>query len=55
MKEKYLSEFYHIITNYNDQNGTLISNVNIREATNKVILEEQVIPEEINVTVDATW
>ena len=41
---------YDTITNYNDRNHTPLSNVNIREAINKVILEGK--SEANNVTVD---
>ena len=50
-KEKYWSEMYDTITNYNDRNYTPLSNTNIREAIDKEIMEEQA--EENNATVDA--
>ena len=40
-KEKYWSEMYDTITNYNEWNHTLLSNANIREEINQLILEEQ--------------
>ena len=50
-KEKYWSEMYDTITNYNDRNYTPLSNTNIREAIDKEIMEEQA--EANNATVDA--
>ena len=41
---------YDTITKYNDQNHTLLSNVNIREAIDKLTREEEV--ESNNVTVN---
>ena len=49
-KEKDWSEIYDTITNYNEWNNTRLSNIRIREDTNKKILEEQ--SEANNVTVD---
>ena len=49
-KEKYWSEMYDTITNYNDRNYTPLSNTNIREAIDKEIMEEQA--EANNDTVD---
>ena len=52
VKGKYWSEFYNILTNYNDQDDTPLSNVNIKEAINQVIPEERVVAEADNVTFD---
>ena len=49
-KDKYWTEMYDTITNYNCQNNTPLYNSNIREAIDKVIRKEQT--EENNVTVD---
>ena len=51
-KENYWSEFHQIIINLNDQNDTPLSNVNIGKSKNQVILEERVIAEANNITVD---
>ena len=37
-KENCWSEFHHIITNYNGQNDTPLSNIDIREAINQLML-----------------
>ena len=50
VKDNYWTEIYDTITNYNERNHTPLSNANIREAIDKVILEEQA--EEDNATVD---
>ena len=51
-KENCWLEFHHIITTYNDHNDTALYNVRVREAANQVMLEERVIEEANNVTVD---
>ena len=51
-KRKYCSELQNKITKYNNWNNTPLSYVNIREANNQVMLEERVITEENNATVD---
>ena len=50
VKDKYWTEMYNTITNYNDRNHTPLSNVKIAEAIDKIILEEQA--EANNNTVD---
>ena len=39
--DKYWTEMYDNITNYNELNHTPLSNANIREVINKVIMEQQ--------------
>ena len=39
--ENYMIEMYDTITNYNEMNHTPLSNTNIREAIDKIFLEEQ--------------
>ena len=51
-KENYWLEFHHIITNYNDWNDTPLSNANIIESITQVILQQRVIAESNNFTVD---
>ena len=52
VKGKDWSKFHHNITNHNDRNDIPLYNVKIREAINKVMMEEQVITESNNITVD---
>ena len=40
-KDKYWSETYNTINNYNGRNHTILPNTNTREAINKLLLEEQ--------------
>ena len=39
VKDKYCMEMYNTITNYNDRNHKPLSNANIREVIDKLILE----------------
>ena len=41
VKDKYCMEMYNTITNYNDRNHKPLSNANIREVIDKLILEQQ--------------
>ena len=49
VKEKYQSEIYDTITNYNDRNHIPLSSANNREAINQLIMEEQAESNNINV------
>ena len=40
-KDKYWSETYNTINNYNGRNHTILPHTNTREAINKLLLEEQ--------------
>ena len=50
LKDKYWTEMYDTITNYNERNHAPLSNSSIRESIDKVMLEEQA--ESDNATVD---
>ena len=52
VKENYWLDFHHNITNYNDWNDRPLSNMDIIEAINQVMLEARVITETNKVPID---
>ena len=50
-RDRYYTEMYETLTDYNDCNNILLSNENIREAIREVI-EEESISDSNNLTVD---
>ena len=51
LRDKYRTEMYKTLTDYNDRNNTILSNAKIREAIRKVIEEESTVDSN-NVTAD---